>query len=157
MSKRGEKAYNLRVLSTGSWSKIAQIVGYSCWNSAQRGAKSYALASSNLWPLVPSPSESLSFGKDCYDYRMMYCYSWKDVSKDIGHKNALYLASRYAKKMGLRWPLPLATKGAKIYAARKVGMTWLSIAISYSQTIEQVKDQSYKWSIRHKRVWPPSV
>ena len=97
-------------------------------------------------------------GKVAYHHRQKYRVSWSSVANDIGYCNdrsALRAARNYASQSNLPWPLKKASKGACIYKARAHGMTWMSIALNYGQTIAAIQRCAHKWAQRYKKTWPP--
>ena len=97
-------------------------------------------------------------GQEAYEYRKRYRCSWSLVAEHIGYCNsqsALRAARNYATNSGCPWPLKKASKGACIYKARYHGMTWMSIARNYNQTIAAVQRCAYKWAKRYRKTWPP--
>ena len=97
-------------------------------------------------------------GQEAYEYRKQYRSSWSSVAAEIGYCNsqsALRAAKSYADSSGMPWPLRKASKGACIYKGRQHGMTWMSIAKNYGQTIAAVQRCAYKWAKRYGNKWPP--
>lgn len=97
-------------------------------------------------------------GQRAYDYRKRFRCSWSKVAEQIGYCNsqsALRAARNYADNSSQPWPLRKASKGACIYKARKHGMTWMSIAKNYNQSIAAVQRCAYKWAKRYSKIWPP--
>ena len=43
----------------------------------------------------------------------------------------------------------------KMYKSRQYGLTWMSIAKNYNQTIAAVQRCAYKWARRYGKQWPP--
>ena len=100
----------------------------------------------------------MSTSQRAYEFRQMYRCSWAQVANQVGYCNsqsALRAARTYATREGLPWPLRKASKGACIYTARQHGMTWMSIANNYNQSIAAVQRCAYKWAKRSKLKWPP--
>ena len=98
-------------------------------------------------------------GQEAYSIRMHYRNSWAEIAEQIGYKDyhsALRGARNYADKNGLPWPLPRITKGGAIYASRKNGMSWMSIAKHYDGCISRTQRCAYKWAKRNKKLWPPT-
>lgn len=97
-------------------------------------------------------------GQEAYEYRQRYRCSWSDVAVEIGYCNsqsALRAAKNYADNNRMPWPLRKASKGACIYKSRQHGLTWMSIAKNYGQTIAAVQRCAYKWAKRYGNKWPP--
>jgi hypothetical protein len=97
-------------------------------------------------------------GRQAYEHRQRYRCSWSEVARDIGYCNsqsALRAAKGYAESSSSPWPLSKASKGACIYKSRKYGLTWMSIAKNYEQTIAAVQRCAYKWAKRYGHKWPP--
>ena len=102
--------------------------------------------------------EELVSGEEAYYYRQSYRKSWSMVASEVGYCNsreALRAARKYASHTNLPWPLRKASKGACIYKARQHGMTWMSIAKNYDQSIAAIQRCAYKWAQRYNKVWPP--
>ena len=99
-------------------------------------------------------------GEEAYEYRKMYRCSWSVVAKDIGYCNSqssLRAARNYAQSNHRPWPLRKASKGACIYSARQHGLTWMTVAKNYNQTIAAVQRCAYKWARRYNKQWPPKI
>ena len=97
-------------------------------------------------------------GKEAYHYRQSYRKSWSSVASEVGYCNsqsALRAARNYATQTRKPWPLRKASKGACIYKARAIGMTWMAIARNYDQSIAAIQRCAYKWAQRYEKIWPP--
>jgi hypothetical protein len=97
-------------------------------------------------------------GQEAYIFRQRYRCSWSLVAKEVGYCNsqsALRAARNYATRTFSPWPLRKASKGACIYKSRQYGMTWMSIARNYNQSIAAIQRCSYKWAKRSSLKWPP--
>jgi|11_taG_2_1085331.scaffolds.fasta_scaffold96471_2 hypothetical protein len=97
-------------------------------------------------------------GETAYWLRVRTNASWASIASDSGFttgRGTMSAAKAYAKNHNLAWPLKRYTKGAAIYKARRVGMTWMAISIRYKQTIEQIQSCAYKYAVRHDYAWPP--
>jgi hypothetical protein len=47
------------------------------------------------------------------------------------------------------------TKGAAIYKANRVGISWQKLAKIYVQPMRTIKQIAYKYALRHNKSWPP--
>ena len=97
-------------------------------------------------------------GQEAYIFRQRYRCSWSLVAKEVGYCNsqsALRAARNYANRTLSPWPLKKASKGACIYKSRQHGMTWMSIAKNYNQSIAAIQRCAYKWAKRYGLKWPP--
>ena len=97
-------------------------------------------------------------GERAYNLRRQYRNSWSEIAVQIGYKDyhsALRGARNYADRKGLPWPLKKLTKGGAIYASRKNGMSWMSIAKHYDGNISRTQRCAYKWAKRNSKAWPP--
>ena len=84
--------------------------------------------------------------------------TWVLIASEIGfasHRACMKSAKKYARMHQLPWPVVGMTKGRVIYSARRIGLTWHSIANRYNQNIDQVWRCAYKYASRHNKPWPP--
>jgi hypothetical protein len=99
-----------------------------------------------------------SKGQKAYDLRCRFRWTWTSIANELGYSNghsALRGARVYAQRSDLPWPVQARTKGAVIYSARKNGLSWLSIANNYNQSIAAAQRCAYKWATRNGKTWPP--
>ena len=97
-------------------------------------------------------------GQKAYDMRCKFRLTWSAIAEQLGYSNghsALRGARVYAQRSELPWPVQARTKGAVIYSARKNGLSWLSIANNYNQSIAAAQRCAYKWATRNGKTWPP--
>jgi len=97
-------------------------------------------------------------GQQAYDLRCKFRLTWTKIAEQLGYSNghsALRGARVYARNSNHPWPVQSRTKGAVIYSARKNGLSWLSIANNYDQSISAAQRCAYKWAKRNNKQWPP--
>ena len=97
-------------------------------------------------------------GEQAYFIRVQTRRTWKVIANDLeyaSHRGCLHAAKYYSIKHNLPWPVRYMTKGAAIYKANRVGISWQKLAKIYDQPMRTIKQIAYKYALRHNKSWPP--
>ena len=98
-------------------------------------------------------------GEMAYFIRVQTRKPWKDIANELeyaSHRGCLWAARQYSEKHNLPWPITYLTKGAVIYKANRIGISWKKISLIYQQPMQTVKGLAYKYASRHNQAWPPT-
>ena len=94
-----------------------------------------------------------------YFIRVQTQKPWVDIAKELeyaSHNGCRHAAKDYSEKNNLPWPITYMTKGAAIYKANRIGVSWMRISKIYRQPMRTVKQIAYKYASRHNKIWPPN-
>jgi|TARA_R100000482_G_scaffold114533_1_gene57352 hypothetical protein len=98
-------------------------------------------------------------GMKAYFIRVQTQKPWVDIAKELeyaSHNGCRHAAKDYSEKNNLPWPITYMTKGAAIYKANRIGVSWMRISKIYRQPMRTVKQIAYKYASRHNKIWPPN-
>lgn len=103
-------------------------------------------------------TKDLNRGYDAYWLRVSTGNSWRVLAESLSFgtgRGCLSAAKAYADNHNLPWPLQSYTKGAAIYKAHRIGMSWITISVKFNQSVRCIQSCAYKHAKRNGLSWPP--